>query len=200
MQIVRSIEELRTALQGAGQPAFVPTMGNLHDGHLRLVQEARTRGDTTVASIFVNRLQFAPHEDFDTYPRTFAATTVKRVFSGGFYRDQATNRRLGCTVPKPSASPRSCVRTTLRCEIRRARRISLLRRSSAVGSSSSPAALTRPAPGSPSRRAATGRQSRRLEVPGPGPGQAAARSICRPMITCWIWVVPSYRRSRRTSR
>ena len=73
MQIVRSIEELRTALQGAGQPAFVPTMGNLHDGHLRLVQEARTRGDTTVASIFVNRLQFLPHEDFEQYPRTFEA-------------------------------------------------------------------------------------------------------------------------------
>ena len=77
MQIVRTIEELRAALQGAAQPAFVPTMGNLHDGHLRLVQEAGARGDKTVASIFVNRLQFLPHEDFDSYPRTFEADCAK---------------------------------------------------------------------------------------------------------------------------
>ncbi len=77
MQIVRSIEELRFALKGAEQPAFVPTMGNLHDGHLRLVQEATTHGDITVASIFVNRLQFLPHEDFDSYPRTFEADCSK---------------------------------------------------------------------------------------------------------------------------
>ncbi len=77
MQIVHTLEELRKALQGAKQPAFVPTMGNLHDGHLRLVQEAAARGDTTVASIFVNRLQFLPHEDFDSYPRTFEADAAK---------------------------------------------------------------------------------------------------------------------------
>ncbi|MFM8864511.1 MAG: pantoate--beta-alanine ligase [Limnohabitans sp.] len=77
MQIVHTLEELRKALQGAKQPAFVPTMGNLHDGHLRLVQEAAERGDTTVASIFVNRLQFLPHEDFDSYPRTFEADAAK---------------------------------------------------------------------------------------------------------------------------
>ena len=77
MQIVRSIEELRTALAGSQQPAFVPTMGNLHDGHLRLVQEATGRGDKTVASIFVNRLQFLPHEDFGSYPRTFEADCAK---------------------------------------------------------------------------------------------------------------------------
>ncbi len=77
MQIVHTLEELRKALQSAKQPAFVPTMGNLHDGHLRLVQEARTRGDTTVASMFVNRLQFLPHEDFDSYPRTFEADAAK---------------------------------------------------------------------------------------------------------------------------
>lgn len=77
MQIVHTIEELRTALQGADCPAFVPTMGNLHDGHLRLVDEANSRGDLTVASIFVNRLQFLPHEDFDSYPRTFEADCSK---------------------------------------------------------------------------------------------------------------------------
>ncbi len=82
MQIVLTIEELRTALQGAEQPAFVPTMGNLHDGHLRLVQESRSRGDRTVASIFVNRLQFLPHEDFDSYPRTFEADCAKLEAKG----------------------------------------------------------------------------------------------------------------------
>jgi pantoate--beta-alanine ligase len=82
MQIVRSIEELRTTLAGSPKPAFVPTMGNLHDGHLRLVREARTHGDTTVASIFVNRLQFLPHEDFDSYPRTFEADCAKLEANG----------------------------------------------------------------------------------------------------------------------
>jgi pantoate--beta-alanine ligase len=77
MHIVRTIEELRSALQAASKPAFVPTMGNLHEGHLKLVDEATTRGDTTVASIFVNRLQFLPHEDFDSYPRTFEADCAK---------------------------------------------------------------------------------------------------------------------------
>ena len=74
MDIVRSIPELRAALQGRPASAFVPTMGNLHDGHLALITQARAAappGHPVVASIFVNRLQFAPHEDFDAYPRTF---------------------------------------------------------------------------------------------------------------------------------
>ncbi len=75
MIIIRSIEELRTALKGK-RSAFVPTMGNLHAGHialLRLAEQCKADGktDTTVASIFVNRLQFLPHEDFDKYPRTW---------------------------------------------------------------------------------------------------------------------------------
>lgn len=70
MQILHTVADLRAALPQAGACAFVPTMGNLHDGHLNLVRRARTHGLPVVASIFVNRLQFAPHEDFDRYPRT----------------------------------------------------------------------------------------------------------------------------------
>lgn len=77
MQVVHSIADLQAALHGASVRAFVPTMGNLHQGHLDLMQIARLQvdaraptGGKTVASIFVNRLQFAPHEDFDAYPRT----------------------------------------------------------------------------------------------------------------------------------
>jgi pantoate--beta-alanine ligase len=69
MQILHTIAELRHAVRTSAC-AFVPTMGNLHDGHLALVREAKTHGMPVVASIFVNRLQFAPHEDFDRYPRT----------------------------------------------------------------------------------------------------------------------------------
>jgi pantoate--beta-alanine ligase len=70
MKVVHTLAELRQALAGERNTAFVPTMGNLHDGHLSLIALARQRGGPVVASIFVNRLQFAPHEDFDTYPRT----------------------------------------------------------------------------------------------------------------------------------
>jgi pantoate--beta-alanine ligase len=72
MHTVHTIAELRAALGGAGRCAFVPTMGNLHEGHLALVRQAKVQGLPVVASIFVNRLQFAPHEDFDRYPRTLA--------------------------------------------------------------------------------------------------------------------------------
>lgn len=82
MQIVHTIADLRAALAGRGRPAFVPTMGNLHEGHLCLVRQARQHGDVTVASIFVNRLQFLPHEDFDSYPRTFDADCAKLEAQG----------------------------------------------------------------------------------------------------------------------
>lgn len=82
MKIVHSITDLRTALAPFQRPAFVATMGNLHAGHIALVDQARPLGDVTVASIFVNRLQFAPHEDFDTYPRTWEADCEKLQAAG----------------------------------------------------------------------------------------------------------------------
>lgn len=70
MRIAHSIAELRALLAGAPRPTVVPTMGNLHDGHLSLIRVAQTYGRPVVATIFVNRLQFAPTDDFDRYPRT----------------------------------------------------------------------------------------------------------------------------------
>ena len=71
MFIARTVAELRQYLAPFSKPAFVPTMGNLHEGHLSLLRHAKPMGDVLVSSIFVNRLQFLPHEDFDSYPRTF---------------------------------------------------------------------------------------------------------------------------------
>jgi len=77
MQVLHTVAALRAALHSAPRAAFVPTMGNLHAGHLALVRQARAqaaaRGAPVVASVFVNRLQFAPHEDYDRYPRTLEA-------------------------------------------------------------------------------------------------------------------------------
>jgi pantoate--beta-alanine ligase len=77
MYIAHTIAELREHLSAFKRPAFVPTMGNLHDGHIALITQAKPLGDVTVASIFVNRLQFLPHEDFDTYPRTWESDCAR---------------------------------------------------------------------------------------------------------------------------
>ncbi|MEF9995418.1 MAG: pantoate--beta-alanine ligase [Burkholderiaceae bacterium] len=77
MKVVHTIEDLRDQLRGQNRIAFVPTMGNLHAGHLALMEMAHRHGDPVVASIFINRLQFGPNEDFDKYPRTLAADIEK---------------------------------------------------------------------------------------------------------------------------
>ena len=77
MDLIQSAEQLRERLGRADQVAFVPTMGNLHEGHLSLMRLARRHADCVVASIFVNRLQFGPNEDFDRYPRTFEVDREK---------------------------------------------------------------------------------------------------------------------------
>jgi len=90
MITVHTLAQWRDLLAAApAAPIFVPTMGNLHDGHLALIRQARAlsggSGAPVVASIFVNRLQFGPNEDFDTYPRTMA-------------RDQALLQAAGCDI------------------------------------------------------------------------------------------------------
>jgi pantoate--beta-alanine ligase len=82
MQVVHTLAALREQLQAYRHPAVVPTMGNLHDGHIALVDRAKPLGDVTVATIFVNRLQFAPNEDFDSYPRTLEADCDKLAAAG----------------------------------------------------------------------------------------------------------------------
>ncbi len=82
MQVISNIAELRARLSVERAIAFVPTMGNLHEGHLDLMRlardnSARDHGSCVVASIFVNPLQFGPNEDFDQYPRTLSADCAK---------------------------------------------------------------------------------------------------------------------------
>ena len=82
MKIIHTIQELRDWRHEAGSVAFVPTMGNLHEGHLALVREAANRADQVVVSIFVNRLQFGQGEDFDRYPRTLEQDAAKLAGEG----------------------------------------------------------------------------------------------------------------------
>jgi len=98
MKIISTIDELRDQLRGQLRTAFVPTMGNLHEGHLSLMRLARRHGDPVVASIFVNRLQFGPNEDFDKYPRTFQADVEKLEKEGVYVLFAPTEKDL---YPEP---------------------------------------------------------------------------------------------------
>ncbi|MDR1934007.1 MAG: pantoate--beta-alanine ligase [Candidatus Accumulibacter sp.] len=82
MQIHTTLESLRAARARVGRVALVPTMGSLHDGHIALMRQARAHGDAIIASIFINRLQFGPNEDFDNYPRSFEADCAKLEAAG----------------------------------------------------------------------------------------------------------------------
>ena len=82
MQIITTIKELRAWRNSVDQVAFVPTMGNLHDGHLALVQEAVAQAPHVVVSIFVNRLQFGQGEDFMSYPRSLDVDAAKLEAAG----------------------------------------------------------------------------------------------------------------------
>lgn len=98
MKIISDIQELRDHLRGQNRASFVPTMGNLHEGHLSLMRLARQHGDPVVASIFVNRLQFGPNEDFDSYPRTMQADIDKLEKEGVYILFAPTERDL---YPQP---------------------------------------------------------------------------------------------------
>ena len=85
-------------------------MGNLHDGHLSLMAMAHQHGDPVVASIFVNRLQFGPNEDFDKYPRTLQADIDKLQKRNRVYVLFAPNEKE--MYPEPQELPRAARRTT----------------------------------------------------------------------------------------
>ncbi len=113
-QIVTSIAELRHVIagwrSGGARIGLVPTMGALHDGHLSLVREIQSRADKTVASIFVNPAQFAPHEDFDRYPRALESDAAKLgtvaldlIFAPSVAQMYPTGFATGVTVGGPSA-------------------------------------------------------------------------------------------------
>jgi len=98
MKIITNIHDLRNHLRGQNRASFVPTMGNLHEGHLSLMRLARLHGDPVVASIFVNRLQFGPSDDFDKYPRTFEDDAAKLEKEGVYILFAPTEKDL---YPEP---------------------------------------------------------------------------------------------------
>ncbi len=100
MQVIDTVAGLRAALAGQRPAACVPTMGNLHDGHLALMRRARELAPTVVATIFVNRLQFGPREDFDTYPRTFESDCDKLEREGVAFVFAPPEREM---YPEPQA-------------------------------------------------------------------------------------------------
>jgi len=98
MKIITNIHDLRNHLRGQNRASFVPTMGSLHEGHLSLMRIARLHGDPVVASIFVNRLQFGPSDDFDKYPRTFEQDAEKLEKEGVYILFAPTEQNL---YPEP---------------------------------------------------------------------------------------------------
>ncbi len=118
MKIISSIEELRDQLSGQLRTAFVPTMGNLHEGHLSLIRLARKHGDPVVASIFVNRLQFGPNEDFDKYPRSFQSDVEKLEKEGVYVLFAPSEKDLYPEPQEYRVSPPDDLGNTLEGEFR----------------------------------------------------------------------------------
>lgn len=122
MQTHLTIAGLRAALDAerdAGKRiAFVPTMGNLHDGHITLMRRARDHGDSIVSSIFVNRLQFGPKDDFDRYPRTFEADCAMLVEAGVHHLFAPDEHQLYPAPQRYVVEPDPLLHTTLEGEFR----------------------------------------------------------------------------------
>ena len=118
MKIISSIDELRDQLRGQLRTAFVPTMGNLHEGHLSLMRLARRHGDPVVASIFVNRLQFGPNEDFDKYPRTFQDDVAKLEKEGVYVLFAPTEKHMYPEPQEYRVTPPNGLGNTLEGEFR----------------------------------------------------------------------------------
>ncbi len=118
MKVVRSIEELRSQLLGQLRTAFVPTMGNLHEGHLSLIRLAKRHGDPVVASIFVNRLQFGPNEDFESYPRTFQNDCDKLAKEGVYVLFAPDEKELYPEPQEYRVRPPAALGDTLEGEFR----------------------------------------------------------------------------------
>ena len=118
MKIISSIDELRDQLRGQLRTAFVPTMGNLHEGHLSLMRLARRHGDPVVASIFVNRLQFGPNEDFDKYPRTFQDDVAKLEKEGVYVLFAPTEKDMYPEPQEYRVTPPNGLGNTLEGEFR----------------------------------------------------------------------------------
>ena len=118
MDIIHTGTELAARLGSAGRVAFVPTMGNLHAGHYALCRIAREHGDTVVTSIFVNRLQFGPKDDFDRYPRTFEADCARLVDAGVHHLFAPDENELYPTPQKYIVEPDPFLQSTLEGEFR----------------------------------------------------------------------------------
>ena len=121
MRVIHEIAELREALSGERRITLVPTMGNLHEGHLELARKARTLGSPVVASVFVNRLQFLPGEDFDRYPRRVEADLellgdegVDVVFVPSAEASGTRTRKHSTVTTVPTKMPENWARNCLK--------------------------------------------------------------------------------------
>ena len=125
MQIIYTVAELRAAIKNQASIGFIPTMGNLHEGHIALVTQAKQHAKFVIASIFVNPLQFSPTEDLANYPRTLEADCEKLraagcdiVFTPGvaeIYPDfDSTNLHQSMTIDPPPIANVLCGATRLK--------------------------------------------------------------------------------------